>query len=76
VTCPPFCSRVLNENPSPTRRTVTKSRCNEAQIVGGPRDQKAGSWAAEVCRQRGIIEQTFYLYGRLSHCKSILKRSA
>jgi hypothetical protein len=39
---------------------VTKSRCNEAQTVGGPRDQEVVSRAAEVCRQRVIIEQTFY----------------
>lgn len=26
----------------------------------------------EVCRKAGVSQQTYYLYGRLSRCKSIL----
>ena len=31
---------------------------------------------ADAVRQIGVTEVTYYLYVRLSHCKSILKRSA
>ena len=31
-----------------------------------------GATVAEVCRRIGVTEVTYYLYGRLSRCKSIL----
>ncbi len=39
---------------------MKKSRFIEAQIIGVLREQEAGSPTAEVCRRRGISEQTFY----------------
>ena len=35
-----------------------------------------GTPVADAVRQIGVTEVTYYLYVRLSHCKSILKRSA
>jgi putative transposase len=39
---------------------VKKSRFDEAQILSVLREQEAGTPTAEVCRQHGISEQTFY----------------
>ena len=38
--------------------------------------QSQGKSAAEAIRSIGVTEVTYYLYGRLSLCKSTLKRSA
>ena len=51
---------------------MRKSRFAEEQIIGVLREQEAGATTAEVCRKAGVSIQTYNLYGRLSHCKSIL----
>lgn len=56
----------------PKETDVRKSRFSEAQIIAVLREHEAGTATTEVCRRRGISEQTFYLYGRLSRCKPIL----
>ena len=33
---------------------------------------ESGTSVEEICRKMGVLEPTFYLYGRLSRCKSIL----
>ena len=48
---------------------MKRKRFTEEQIIGVLREHEAGGTAQEVCRRRGISEQTFYLYGRLSRCK-------
>ena len=47
-------------------------RFTEEQIIGILRDQEAGASVKETRRRHGITEQSFYLYGRLSRCKSML----
>jgi DNA invertase Pin-like site-specific DNA recombinase len=42
------------------RRTIKKSRFDEAQIIGVLREQEAGGTTDEVCRRHGISQQTFY----------------
>ena len=50
------------------------------EIIGKLREVEIvlaqGASTAEACRRIGVSEQTYYLYGRLSLCKSTLKRSA
>jgi putative transposase len=50
---------------------MKKSRFTDQQIAFALQQAEAGTSVAEVCRKMGISEQTFYLYGRLSRCKSI-----
>ena len=47
-----------------------KRRFTEEQIIGILREQEAGGKVREIIRRHGISEQSFYLYGRLSHCKA------
>ena len=49
-----------------------KRRFTEEQIIGILREQEAGASVKEITRRHGISEQSFYLYGRLSRCKSML----
>jgi putative transposase len=39
---------------------MKKSRFTEEQIIGILREQEVGAATAEVCRRRGVSEQTFY----------------
>ncbi len=43
------------------------SKLREAEVLLGQ-----GKAVAEVARALGVNETTYYLYGRLSRCKSIL----
>jgi putative transposase len=42
------------------------------QIAFVLKQAEDGAAIAEVCRKAGISDATFYIYGRLSHCKSLL----
>ncbi len=39
---------------------MKRSRFTEEQIIGVPREQKAGGKTADVCRRHGVSEATFY----------------
>lgn len=41
---------------------MKRSRFTEEQIIGILRDQESGQKTADVCRQHGISEATFYKY--------------
>jgi hypothetical protein len=53
-----------------------RKRYTPEQIIGHLREVEVllsqGMKTGDVCRRIGISEQTYYLYGRLSRCKSIL----
>lgn len=39
---------------------MRRSRFTEGQILGIPKEQEAGRSAADLCRKRGISDQTLY----------------
>jgi len=47
------------------------SKFTEAQIAFILKQAEDGVAVAEVCRKAGISDATFYIYGRLSYCKSV-----
>ena len=49
---------------------MKKSRFTEEQIAYALKQAETGTPVAQVLRRMGISEQTFYLYGRLSLCKT------
>ena len=51
---------------------MRRSKFTGAQIAFVVRQAEEGTSVEEVCRKAGISTATFYLYGRLSRCKSIL----
>jgi putative transposase len=50
---------------------MKRKRFSVEQIVAILKQTELGLPVADLIRQVGISEQTFYLYGRLSRCKSI-----
>ena len=50
---------------------MKRSKFSEAQIAFILRQADEGTPVAEVCRKAGISDATFYIYGRLSHCKRL-----
>jgi hypothetical protein len=50
---------------------MKKSRYTEEQVAYALRLAESGTPVADVCRQTGIAEATFYLYGLLLVCKKI-----
>ncbi len=51
---------------------MKRKRFSEEQFAFALRQAESGTTIEEICRKMGVSEPTFYLYGRLSHCKSIL----
>jgi len=45
------------------------SRYTEAQIIAILRQAEGGVPVAELCREHGMSNASFYIYGRLSRCK-------
>lgn len=48
---------------------MKRSRFNEEQIIGILKEHQAGLGAKELCREHGVSDATFYIYGCLSLCK-------
>ena len=48
---------------------MRKSRFSEEQIVTIIQEYAAGAKVSDLCRKHGMSDATFYIYGRLSHCK-------
>ncbi|QFT33920.1 Transposase [Labrenzia sp. THAF82] len=48
---------------------MKRSRFSEEQIIGILKEHQAGISAAELCREHGISNATYYIYGQLSRCK-------
>jgi len=51
---------------------MPRKRFSNEQIAFALRQSESGTSVEEICRKMGVLEPTFYLYGRLSRCKSIL----
>ena len=51
---------------------MPRKRFTNEQIAFALRQSESGTSVDEICRKMGVLEPTFYLYGRLSRCKSIL----
>jgi Transposase len=45
------------------------SRYSEPQILAILRQAESGVPVAELCREHGMSDASFYIYGRLSLCK-------
>tara|TARA_R110002110_G_scaffold412688_1_gene638939 strand:- start:414 stop:656 length:243 start_codon:yes stop_codon:yes gene_type:complete len=43
-------------------------RFSDARIVGILRQAEGGVPVTELCREHGMSNASFYIYGRLSHC--------
>lgn len=52
---------------------MRRSRFSEEQIIGMLKEQESGAKTADVCREHGISEATFYIYGCLSRCRLSLE---
>ena len=50
---------------------MPRKRFTNEQIAFALRQSESGTTIEEICRKMGVSEPTFYLYGRLSPCKSI-----
>jgi putative transposase len=55
---------------------MARKRYTTEQIIGLLREAEVrlgqGQTIGAICRGIGITEQSYYLYGRLSRCKSLL----
>lgn len=51
---------------------MSMKRFSDEQIEFALRQAESGTTIGEISRKMGIAEATFYFYGRLSDCKSIL----
>ena len=49
---------------------MKRKRYSDEQIAFALRQTENGTTVEEVCRKLGVSEATFYLYGRLSLCKT------
>jgi putative transposase len=50
---------------------VAKKGHTEEQILRALRQAEGGSRVADICREHGISEATFYIYGRLPRSKKV-----
>lgn len=48
------------------------SRYTEAQIIAILRQAEGGVPVSELCREHGMSDASFYIYGRLSRCKGFV----
>ena len=48
---------------------MKQSKYSEAQILAILRQAEGGVPVAELCREHGMSDASFYIYGRLSRCK-------
>ena len=48
---------------------MKQSKYSEAQILSILRQAEGGMPVAELCREHGMSDASFYIYGRLSRCK-------
>ena len=55
---------------------MSRKRYTPEQIIGMLREVEVrlsqGETVGLICRSLGISEQSYYLYGRLSRCKTVL----
>ena len=51
---------------------MAKKGHTEEQILRAMRQAEGGTRVADICREHGISEATFYIYGRLPHGKKVL----
>jgi len=51
---------------------MRKSRFSEEQIVAIIQEYAARAKVSELCRKHGMSDASFYIYGRLPHCKGFL----
>ncbi|SHF64067.1 Transposase, partial [Acidocella aminolytica 101 = DSM 11237] len=47
---------------------MKQSKYSEAQILSILRQAEGGVPVAELCREHGMSDASFYIYGRLSRC--------
>ncbi|GBQ44990.1 Transposase [Acidocella aminolytica 101 = DSM 11237] len=48
---------------------MKQSKYSEGQILAILRQAEGGVPVAELCREHGMSDASFYIYGRLSRCK-------
>jgi transposase-like protein len=48
---------------------MKQSRYSEPQILAILRQAEGGVPVAELCREHGMSDASFYIHGRLSRCK-------